>query len=328
MNKSVLLLICVALFSSCKVTQKTAVTTPVDDIGVHQYPTVADLDVKPQKVSKTEEWNFVPFNWGQPSLDIRKGNMIAEMLEANGGDVLLEPQTIYTKKSFGKRSLTISGFVASFENFRKASDDDLKALEIGYEKSEKPVYNVAEKSPFTKLKDNISKPEKSGRNAFKIAAGFTSNRLVGFEANEGRKMGYMVNFEYQRHMPSHLYYAASMGFASRGYKSDNDELVSHVFNLMPLSVGYDYPLNKSLSIYANIGWYMDFAIADNHDYDYNNIRMFTDGIFDTGFRYGVGVRFGKLSLELMNYSGLMRRHYDDLDSFNQNSLTMSIGLTL
>lgn len=327
MNKSVLLLICVALFSSCKVTQKMAVTAPVEDLGVHQYPTVADLDVKPQKVTKTEEWNFVPFNWGQPSLEIRKGNMIAEMVDANGGDVLLEPQTVYTKKAFGKRSLTVSGFVASFDNFRKASDEDLKALEIGYKNSERPVYNVAKKPLFPNLKKEGDTQNKKGRNEFKITVGLTANGMVGHDDSNGRKMGYKVDFEYQRHTPSNFYYNAGFGFAGRGFDVSETTLMSHVINLMPVGVGYNFPINKDFSIYANIGWYMDISLTEN--LDYYSYEIDTDGIFDTGFRYGVGVKYGRFSLELMNYSGLVDRFYDDYYEahYKQKSLSFSLGIS-
>ena len=328
MNKSVLLLICVALFSSCKVTQKMAVTAPVEDVGVHQYPTVADLDVKPQKVTKTEEWNFVPFNWGQPSLEIRKGNMIAEMIETKGGDVLLEPQTEYTKRSCGKRSLTVSGFVASFDNFRKASDEDLEALEIGYRNSERPVYNVAKKPLFPSLKKKGNSSGKKAENVFKVALGLTANGMVGYDDSNGRKMGYRVDFEYERHTPSNFYYNAGFGFAGRGFDIDKATLMSHVINLMPVGVGYSFPINDKFAVYADLGWYMDISLADNLDYDMSEVD--TDGIFDTGFRYGVGVKYGRFSLELMNYSGLMDRFYVS-DRYNdswykQKSLTFSLGI--
>lgn len=330
MNKSLLLLISVALLSSCMVTQKMAVTAPVEDIGVHQYPTVADLDVKPQKVSKTEEWNFVPFNIGQPSLDNRKSNMIAEMLDANGGDVLLEPHTVYTKEMFGKRSLTISGFVASFDNFRKASDEDLKALEIGYKNSETPVYNVAKKPLFANLKKDEKVRKQGSENLFKITVGFTGSGLVRHYASEDRKMGYLLNFEYQRLTPSNFYYNASFGFASRGFHLDYSEMMSHVFNIMPVGVGYNLQLNDSFSLFANLGWYMDISMVDDGSYSYSwNSRVSAAGIFDTGFKYGVGLKYGRYSLELMNYSGFIGRFYDNNNSehYKQKSLSLSLGVT-
>lgn len=329
MNKGILLLVCAALLSSCKVTQKMAVTAPVEDLGVHQYPTVADLDVKPQKVTKTEEWKFVPFNWGQPSLEIRKGNMIAEMVEYNGGDVLLEPQTVFKKKMFGKRSLTVSGFVASFDNFRKASDEDLKALEIGYKDSEKPVYNVAKKPVFQNLNKSLKASKREARSEFKISLGFTANGLVGYEDGDGRKMGYKVDFEYKRHSPSNIYYNAALGFAGRGFHGFDSECMAHVISLMPVGVGYNLPIGNKFAVYAGLGWYMDISLADNIDNYSSGYRyeMGTDGIFDTGFRYGVGFSYGRYSLELMNNNGLMNRFMDNDYNYKQKSLTVSLGVS-
>ena len=332
MNKSILLLICVALLSSCSVTQKMAISSPVEDVGVHQYPTVADLDIKPQKVTSTEEWNFVPFNWGQPTLEVRKGNMIAEMLETNGGDVLLEPHTVYTKRMFGKRSLKISGFVASFDNFRKASDEDLKALEIGYRKSERPVYNVSKKPMFPQLANKLSAgKKKTASNAFKIALGFTASDLVGYEESDGRRFGYALNFEYQRHMPSRFYYAAGLGFTSRGFIGDYSELVSHNIMVMPLSFGYNLQFNK-FAVFAQLGWYMDFSMEDDWNTSYSGSYggvVHCNGIFDTGLKYGIGLKYGKLSLELMNHSGFVSRFDEDYygDEYRQKSLSLSLGIT-
>ena len=141
-----IILLCMAatalLLSSCTTIRKTAATADVHT-GVYQYPTVADLEVLP-KVEQTVTWNFVPFNWGQPSLSVRRGNLMAETLKAAGADVLLEPQFVYTKRSFGERTLTVTGFPAKFKDFRKATPDDLKALHELLPANKRKVYNVAE----------------------------------------------------------------------------------------------------------------------------------------------------------------------------------------
>lgn len=335
MKNYILMFACITLLASCKVTQKTAVTAPVEDIGVHQYPTVADLKVKPEKVSKTEEWNFVPFNIGQPTLNIRKGNMIAEMVNENGGDILLEPQMQYNKRLFGKRTLTISGFVASFDNFRKASDEDLKALAIGYKDCDKPVYNVARKKPLLSKKaedepaEKAEKPQK--KNSFRISAGLSSSSLKGYDDNNGRIQGYAVNFEYQRHMPCKLYYAASIGMTNRGFRDSNLSLRSDVVNLVPVGFGYEYEFGKKFAAFAHIGWFMDFylndAVKSHNYYSYLNDK----DVIDTGIRYGIGIKYGRVSLELMNHNSLKSRYnsddsyYDQQLNHHQKSLVLALG---
>lgn len=131
------------LFSSCSTMKKSTSTTMNVESGVYQYPTVADLDVK-QKIEKQIEWSFVPFNWGQPPLQLRKNNLIADIVKENNADVLLEPQITFIKQPFGKRTLIITGFPASFKNFRKANKEDLKALEIVVPAPKMEVYNVAQ----------------------------------------------------------------------------------------------------------------------------------------------------------------------------------------
>lgn len=335
MKNYILMFACITLLASCKVTQKTAVTAPVEDIGVHQYPTVADLKVKPQKVSKTEEWNFVPFNIGQPTLNIRKGNMIAEMVNENGGDILLEPQTQYTKKLFGKRTLTISGFVASFENFRKASDEDLKALKIGYKESAKPVYNVARKKPLLQKKPQKESEENAKKahpkNVYKVSVGTSASSLKGYEDNDGKIWGYAVNFEYQRHMPCKLYYTASIGMANRGYSDEALSLRANVINVVPIGFGYEYTFGKKFAVFAHVGWFMDFDVYDDIDRHYNASFLSDNDIFDTGIRYGIGFKYGKVSLEVMNHNSLINRfnsynrYYEKIRDHNQKSFVLALG---
>ncbi len=139
----------VLTLSSCTTLTRTASTTNVQT-GVHQYPTVADLDIK-DKVENTLEWNFRPFHIGEPSLTLAKGNLIAETLKKHDADILLEPQFIFTKSSFGIRRLVVTGFPAKFKDFRKATDQDLKALEAGGKTNVRTVYNIANKKSILKI---------------------------------------------------------------------------------------------------------------------------------------------------------------------------------
>lgn len=116
------------LATSCTTVTKTASVTAVDN-SVKTY-TVADLDVK-DKVSNSMTWSFAPFNWGEPRLSVAKGNLISETLKAANADVLLEPQFVFERTSYGQRTLTVTGFPAVYKNFRKPTDDDLKVIKAG-----------------------------------------------------------------------------------------------------------------------------------------------------------------------------------------------------
>lgn len=129
------------LFASCTTVRKTATTSDIKT-QVMQYPTVADLDVLP-KVEQTITWNFVPFHWGQSPLDVRKTNLQAEVIKAAGADVLLESQFVFTKRSFGERTLTVTGYPAKFKNFRKATPEDIEALSKVLPAQQQKVYKVS-----------------------------------------------------------------------------------------------------------------------------------------------------------------------------------------
>ncbi|MBQ8225982.1 MAG: hypothetical protein IJZ92_00880 [Bacteroidaceae bacterium] len=128
--------------ASCTTIKRTADTVNID-AKISQYPTVADLEVH-KKVEVTKTWNFRPFHIGEPKMKYLKGNMIAEILKEAGADVLLEPQIIYSRTSFGERKYTISGYPATFKNFRKATKADLEALKTEQPEHERTVYNVSQ----------------------------------------------------------------------------------------------------------------------------------------------------------------------------------------
>jgi len=146
-----LLAACALVLSSCTTVKQTATTAAVET-SIHQYPTVADLDIK-NKVEARTTWGFRPFHIGEPKLEVAKGNLIAETLKANNADVLLEPQVIFTRTSYGERVLTISGYPAAFKNFRKATEADLEALKATRccPENQRTVYNVARNNIFKKL---------------------------------------------------------------------------------------------------------------------------------------------------------------------------------
>lgn len=123
--------------TSCTSIKKTSTTTEVNT-GIFQYPTVTDLEILP-KVEKSVEWPSIPFNIGQPSLSVRKTNLVADLVKENGADILLEPQFKVELKIFGTNRLTVYGFPAKFKNFRKANTSDIEALKATCPS----IYNIA-----------------------------------------------------------------------------------------------------------------------------------------------------------------------------------------
>lgn len=134
--KKFFIMACVVLaMTSCSTIKKTATVAEVAT-SITQYPVVADGEVK-AKVTETVTWDWNPFK--HDKFDLKKGNLVAETLQKYDADVLLEPQFIITKQSYGERSITVSGFPVKYNSFRKATDSDLKAIEAVN------VYNKTEK---------------------------------------------------------------------------------------------------------------------------------------------------------------------------------------
>ena len=137
--------------ASCTTVRKSAETTAIQ-ANVQQYPTVADLDVK-AKVTASVTWRGRLIKKLEPKKDLMKGNLIAETLEKADADVLLEPQTIFSKTGYlGERKITITGFPAKYKNFRKATPADLEALKVNAPAAECTVHNVSQKGLFGRIK--------------------------------------------------------------------------------------------------------------------------------------------------------------------------------
>lgn len=145
--KSIKILLIVVLaisMTSCRSIRVTS--SSAEDVQTHviQYPTVTDLNVL-NKTEKTITWSFQLFK--KDNLPLIKANLQADLLKEHNADILLEPQYTFKKVPFGERTLTITGYPAQFKDFRKATDEDLKALQAVYEKAcDQCVYNVAKPS--------------------------------------------------------------------------------------------------------------------------------------------------------------------------------------
>ncbi len=154
-----LALACLTLSSCHTLNKSTAQSAPIA-ASVLQSPTVADMTVTQQKVSKTERWGFTPFHWGETPMYIRKSNMVAQLVEQNNGDVLIEPQWTFSKTSFGERVLTVTGFVGKYHDFHKATPEELDAIRTiggGYKCNTNGEVQEQNCSLFRRMIDNIKK---------------------------------------------------------------------------------------------------------------------------------------------------------------------------
>lgn len=306
------------MMSSCSVTQSSYTTTKID-AGVRQHPTVADLDVRP-KTEKTVTWNFLLFNYGRDNLNTRKDNLISDILRENDADILLEPQATFIRKSFGKRSLTVTGYPASLENFRKASPQEVEQLADTIPLFEKRLYDIAGSN---RMKTPISTRQVEQRGTeVVIRAGFAFNNMVEGDVECEWNPGYSVGVEFNTFITRSLYWSAGALFTSRGAFNDYAEFMNHSLQV-PIGLGYKIPLSKSISFDAQLAPFFSVDIKQGDikgrrsDYYYDNSRC------DVGVMWGVGFWFKKVNLGLLCQRGFI----DPLNNYgNQNNLILRLGI--
>lgn len=113
--KKVLVIVSSLFLFSCSV--QTSVTVKTEDVkttGVTHVPVLADLDVKEGKV-KTSVTSIIRKGF---SVNSFKKEAEAKLLAEHNGDILIEPNYVIEKK-FNKMTITVTGYIGTYKNFRK-----------------------------------------------------------------------------------------------------------------------------------------------------------------------------------------------------------------
>lgn len=123
-NRILLLSLLSSLLTSC-VTMKTNTTKTMEiyGAGVIQNPVIVDLEVRETKVTGLAESK-------SESLSVIKNNAVANAMKNARADVFVEPK-FETTTIGGNTTVTVTGFPATYKNFRPIKVDDLKLLEAG-----------------------------------------------------------------------------------------------------------------------------------------------------------------------------------------------------
>ena len=120
----VLISISISSCSSMKSTTNTAKTLNVYGAGVIQKPVIVDLDVKPTKVSATVNGKL------GSNVETLKSEAVSMACKNSGADVLVEPTyTIVSNR--GNSTVTVSGFPATYKNFRDIKTEDVPLIKAG-----------------------------------------------------------------------------------------------------------------------------------------------------------------------------------------------------
>lgn len=120
--------------SSCSSIRHTSTTVDVETKVINF--TVADMNVKPEKVTATTNWDFNPFK--RVDVGEIKTNTTARLVNENNADVLVEPQYIIERRGFLRGgSVTVTGFPATYTNFHKMTDSEAAIITAASEATKK-----------------------------------------------------------------------------------------------------------------------------------------------------------------------------------------------
>ena len=124
-TQKALILFALFLCSSCIVQRTNTVKTmDIYGAGVIHKPVLVDLDVKENKITGTSTQS------GNKSIEIIKQDAVANALKNANADVLVEPK-FETETHQGKVTATVTGFPATYKNFRQIKSEDIPLLQVG-----------------------------------------------------------------------------------------------------------------------------------------------------------------------------------------------------
>ena len=112
--------------ASCgmKTTTNTAKTLRVYGSGVIQKPVIVELDVKQTKVTATVTRKLTT------NMETLKAEAVSLAVKNAGADVLVEPTyTIVSNRTTS--TVTVSGFAATYKNFRDIKMEDVPLIKAG-----------------------------------------------------------------------------------------------------------------------------------------------------------------------------------------------------
>ena len=122
--KLVLVVASATLLQSCTSLSKFSSAKTIDiAASVNQKPTLADLDVKENKVSGTASYKS-----SEKSFEAIRLEAVANALKSVNADILVEPKFDTEIKS-STITISVTGYPGFYKNFRTIKTDDLPVLE-------------------------------------------------------------------------------------------------------------------------------------------------------------------------------------------------------
>ncbi len=113
--------------ASCGITKSTTNTSKTLNIygsGVIQKPVIVELDVKQTKVTATVNGKL------GSNIETLKAEAVSVAVKNAQADVLVEPTYTIVSKG-GTSTVTVSGFPATYKNFRDITPEDVPLIRAG-----------------------------------------------------------------------------------------------------------------------------------------------------------------------------------------------------
>lgn len=128
--KNILFFLISLLLISCSASMRTNTSkgTDIQNFGVIQKLVIADLDVKETKITGSAT-SILTTSITKQSLQDVKNMALADALKKANADILIEP--IFDIAMAGNKiAVSVTGYPATYKNFRPITEDDLRLLQI------------------------------------------------------------------------------------------------------------------------------------------------------------------------------------------------------
>ena len=341
----------VAALSSCSTVSHTAYTATPETMILNM--TVADLDVKPEKVTATTSWSWNPFKTNKS----RKQTAEYEALKASGGDLLIEPVYEFVDGGwFRGGSVTVTGYPANYVNFRpltQAEADviatlrgDKVAVATPYMKTTAPslMDKLKKKTSNINLKGNAELKDSYNRFSigyksayFSPSSSSRSEDLKNIEVTgSGITLQYLHGFGVSRNLPLYIETGLNLDIFDVSEDMVEGERINqntYASLAIPVNIAYNWGISKRLSIQPYTGFNFKFNLTDNalaaYNYEYET-RDFNR--FQMGWNIGLGVSFSKLyvginyDIDFMPIEKYSDRYGDGDVCIDTSSFSVKLGL--
>jgi hypothetical protein len=152
MNRITLICLSLVVLIATSCTSKKSSTAKVRDVngtGIIQYPVVAEMEVKKEKVMGKVEWRG-----GGASINTLKEMAITDAVKKAEADLLIEPHFDIDIKG-RKKNVTVVGYPAYYTKFRNALPSDTIIAQLGMVQQPKHLEPLPEQGKGKRTVRNV-----------------------------------------------------------------------------------------------------------------------------------------------------------------------------